>query len=121
MGGEGCETVNMLSLSDIYKNYCGKYCNWNKTGPKMVVKLYFWMSKKDYYRADYGNRLKISDYKKNFQKELVIGSQELNWKTGIWSNIKEENQYFAVVENGDKIRFFFTDFHYNTTVQLLFP
>lgn len=91
--------------------------------PKMVVKLYFWMSKNDYYRVDYGNitGYKISSYKKNFQEELVIGSQELNWKTGIWFNKKEGNQYLAVVENGDKIRFLFTDFHYNTTVQLLFP
>lgn len=87
----------------------------------MVVKLYFWMSKKDYCRADYGNRLKISGYKKIFQKELVIGSQELNWKTSIWSNIKEENQYLAVVENGDKIRIFFIDLYYNTTAQLLLP
>lgn len=38
--------------------------------PKMVVKLYFWMSKNDYYRVDYGNitGYKISSYKKNFQR-----------------------------------------------------
>lgn len=31
MEGQGCETVNTLNFSEIYKNYCGKHCNWNKT------------------------------------------------------------------------------------------
>lgn len=36
-----------------------KYYKWNKSGLKMVVKIYLWMSYGDYYRVDYGNIFRI--------------------------------------------------------------